>query len=131
MSPRGVRRLLWLAAILLVPVPLIGLGSGWVPTAHLFELALLTLGFGLIESMQGVTLALLASFLIPALFYVALLWPLAWGVARVLAPLAPLTRFRAALLIVMLGAGYAIARPVYETPFSSHSAHSTLLGVYR
>ena len=42
MSPRGVRRLLWLGAVLLVPVPVFGVGSGWVPTAHLFELALLT-----------------------------------------------------------------------------------------
>lgn len=130
MSPRNVRRVLWLAAIVLVPVPLIGLGSGLAPTAHLLEIAALILAFGVIESMHGVTLQLLASFLIPALLYVALLWPLAWGVARILTPLAPLTRLRATLLIVMLCGGYAAARPVYDTPFSSRSERSTLLGVY-
>ncbi len=130
MSPRGVRRLLWLAAIFLVPVPLIGVASGWAPTAYLLELAGLTLAFGVVESLQGVTLALLASFGVPALLYVALLWPLAWLVARLITPLAPLTRLRAALLIVMLGAGYATVRPVYDTPFSNRSPRATLLEVY-
>ena len=130
MSTRGVRRLLWLASILLVPVPMIGLGSGWAPPAHLLEMAGLTLVFGLVESMHGIVVALLASFALPALLYAALLWPLAWAVARVLAPLAPLTRLRVALLIVMLCGGYAIARPIYDTPFSNRSPQSTLLGVY-
>lgn len=130
MSPRGVRRLLWLAAVFLVPAPMIGLGAGWSPPAHHLEIALLTLIFGVVESMHGITLTLLASFLLPALFYVALLWPLAWLVARLLATLPPLTRTRAALLVVMLGAGYAVAVPIYDTPFSNRSERSTLLGVY-
>ena len=130
MSPRALRRLLWLAAVFLVPAPMIGLGAGWAPPAHHLEMALLTLLFGIVESMHGITLTLFASFLVPALVYVALLWPLAWLAARLLTPLPPLTRTRAALLVVMLGAGYALAVPVYDTPFSNRSQRSTLLGVY-
>lgn len=130
MSARGVRWLLFVAALIAVPLPILVLGPGLVPAAHQLELGLLALAFGVVESAQGVTLALAAALLVPGLAYAALLWLAAWAAARALALLPAHTRTRAALLLVMLGLGLAAAEPVYETPFSSRSARSTLLGVY-
>jgi hypothetical protein len=129
-SPSGVRRLLFAAAVLVVPLPILAFGPGSVPAAHQLELGLLALAFGTVESIQGVTLLLAAAFLVPGLVYAALLWVAAWILARALAKLPATTRTRAALLLVMLGVAFAVAEPVYETPFSSRSARSTLLGVY-
>jgi hypothetical protein len=129
-SPRAVRRLLWLVAVFVAPLPIVALGPGLVPPAHQLELGLLALAFGAVESTEGVTLVLAALFLASGLVYAALLWLPAWLVARGLAPLAPTTRTRLALLLVMLGVALAVAEPVYRTPFSSRSATSNLLGVY-
>jgi hypothetical protein len=129
-SPLGVRRLLFLAAIFAVPLPILAVGPGLVPAAHQLELGLLALAFGAIESTQGVTLVLAAAFLVPGLLYTALLWVAAWLLARALAKLPSTTRTRAALFLVMLGVAFAVAEPVYVTPFSSRSARSSLLGVY-
>ena len=131
MSPRAVRRLLWLAAVFVVPLPIVAFGPGLVPAAHQLELGLLALAFGVVESTEGVTLLLAGAFLLPALIYAALLWGLAWLAARALAMLPPHARTRAALLGIAFGVGFAALEPIYETPFSSRSARSTLLGVYR
>ena len=130
MSPRAVRWLLFLAALVAVPLPILAFGPGLVPAAHQLELGLLALAFGAVESTQGVTLLLAAAFLVPGLVYAALLWLAASLLARALAKLPATTRTRAALLLVMLGIGLAAAEPIYETPFSSRSARSSLLGVY-
>jgi hypothetical protein len=130
-SPRAVRRLLWVAALFVVPFPILAFGPGLVPAAHQLELGLLALAFGMAESMQGVTLTLAVAFLVPGLTFAALLWLPAWLVAHVLGKLPPHTRMRAALLLVMLGVAFTLASPIYETPFSSRSARSTLLDVYR
>jgi glucan phosphoethanolaminetransferase (alkaline phosphatase superfamily) len=129
-SPRAVRWLLWLAALFVVPLPTVAFGPGLVPAAHQLELGLLALAFGAVESTEGVTLLMASLFLVSGLVYAALLWLLAWLAARVLTPLAPTTRTRLALLLVMLGVALAVAEPVYRTPFSSRSASSNLLGVY-
>lgn len=130
MSPRALRRLLWIAAVFAVPLPILALGPGLVPAAHQLELGLLALAFGVVESAQGVTLVLAAAFLIPGLVYAAGLWLGAWLLARALAKLPSTTRTRAALLLVMLGVAFALVEPIYVTPFSSRSARSSLLGVY-
>jgi hypothetical protein len=129
-SPRALRRLLWIAAVFAVPLPILALGPGLVPAAHQLELGLLALAFGAVESAQGVTLALAAAFLVPGLVYAVLLWLAAWLLARALAKLPSTTRTRAALLLVMLGVAFALVEPIYVTPFSSRSVRSSLLGVY-
>jgi hypothetical protein len=130
MSPRSVRRLLWVAALFVVPLPILAFGPGRVPAAHQLELGLLALAFGALESAEGVTLTLAGIFLATGLAQAALLWLPAWLAARVLARLPPLTRTRAAVLLVLLGVGLALVEPIYETPFSARSARSSLLGVY-
>jgi len=130
-SPRLVRWLLWLAAVVALPLPLLGIGSARVPPLHQLELGALALAFTLAEHAQGVGKLVSALFLGQGLLWTALLWPAAGLVARALAKLPPLTRTRAALLVVMLGFGFAVARPIYRTPYSAHTARSTLLEVYR
>jgi hypothetical protein len=129
-SPRAVRRLLFVAAVFAVPLPIVALGPGRVPAAHQLELGLLALAFGAVESAQGVTLVLAAALLAQALVHAAGLWLAAWLLARALAKLPSTTRTRATLLLVMLGLAFALAEPIYVTPFSSRSARSSLLGVY-
>jgi hypothetical protein len=131
MSPRALRRLLFFAALFVLPLPILAFGPGRVPAAHQLELGILALVFGALESWQGITLTLAGIFIATGAIYAALLWLLAWAVARGLAKLPPTTRTRAALLLVLLGVAIAVADPIYVTPFSSRSARSTLLGVYR
>jgi hypothetical protein len=131
MSPRALRRLLFFAALFVLPLPILAFGPGRVPAAHQLELGLLALMFGALESWQGITLTLAGIFLATGAIQAGLLWLLAWAVARGLATLPPTTRTRAALLLVMLGVAIAVVDPIYVTPFSSRSARSTLLGVYR
>lgn len=131
MSPRALRRLLFAAALFVVPFPILAFGPGSVPAAHQLQLGLLALAFGALESTEGVTLTLAAAFLVPGLLYGAILWLAAWVLARLFGRLPPHPRTRLALLLVTLGVALAAVEPIYETPFSSRSARSTLLGVYR
>ncbi len=131
MSTRALRRLLWITAVFVAPLPILALGPGLVPAAHQLELGLLALLFGALESAQGVTLTLAAAFLVPASIYVAGLWLCAWLVAGALAKLPPLLRTRAAFALVVLALGVSVAVPIYVTPFSARSARSNLLDVYR
>jgi hypothetical protein len=130
-STRALRRLLWITAVFVAPLPILALGPGLVPAAHQLELGLLALFFGALESAQGVTLTLAAALLVPGSLYAAGLWLCAWLVARALAKLPPLLRTRAAFALVVLALSISVAVPIYVTPFSAHSARSNLLGVYR
>ena len=131
MSERALRRLLWLALFVALPVPLLGIGIGRVPALHQLELGLLALVFTLVEHARGFGPLLSALFLGQALVYAVALALVARLAARLLSRLPPLVRTRAALLMVTLGLALAIAQPIYRTPYSAHSARASLLGVYR
>jgi hypothetical protein len=126
-----VRWLLWLAAMFAAPLPLVGIASGRVPPAHTLELGLLALAFSVAERAQGVGPTLAAILLGQAVLYAVLLFAAAALVARFLAPLPPLARTRAAVFLVVLGVSLAAVQPIYRTPYSAHTARSTLLDVYR
>ena len=131
MSQRALRWLFWLALLLALPLPMFGIGTSRVPPLHQFELGLLALAFSVAERAQGVGPTIAALFLGQALAYAAALAWVARLASRLLARLPPLTRTRAAWFVVTLGIALAIAQPIYHTPYSAHSAHSNLLGVYR
>ena len=128
---RGSRWLIWLTLLVAAPVPLFGIGSGRVPPLHQLELGVLALAFTLLERAQGIGPLLSGLFLGQALAWAAALWLVAWLVSRGLEALPPLTRRRATLLLVGLGLAFASAQPLYRTPYSAHTAHSSLWQVYR
>jgi hypothetical protein len=129
-SPRALRWLLWLAALVALPLPLAGLGSARVPPLHQLELGALALAFTASERAQGVGPLIAALFIGQALAWALALWVAAALAARLLSPLPPLFRTRAAMFLVALGLSIGVMQPIYRTPYSAHAARSTLLGVY-
>jgi hypothetical protein len=126
-----MRWLLWLAALVALPLPIVGIGSGRVPALHHLELGVLSLAFTLLERAQGIGPLLSALFLGQALVFALALWLAAGLVAKLLSGLPPLARTRATLFLIVLGIALALAQPIYRTPYSAQAARSTLLGVYR
>lgn len=131
MSRTTARRVLWAAALLLIPVPLLALGDAFVPTARLLELGLVVLVTIFVEGSGGVAPQLLALFFSHVLVYAALLWlaagALTWAIHRT-APAALGTLTGAAVLAGIL---WTASVPVYDTPFHARLPHATLLEVYR
>ena len=131
MSRRAVRWLLFIAALVALPVPSAGLGSGLMPPLHQLELGAFALAFTVLERAQGVGPLIAALFLGQALVWALALWLAAALAARLLSPLPPLFRTRATLFVVALGLSLAVMQPIYRTPYSAHAARSTLIDVYR
>lgn len=131
MSRRTVRWLLFSAALLALPVPSVGLGSGLMPPLHQLELGALALAFTVLERAQGVGPLIAALFLGQALGWALALWLAAALLARLLAGLPPLFRTRVAVFAIVLGLALAVMQPIYRTPYSAHAARSNLIGVYR
>ena len=126
LSAAAARRLLWLLAVLALPVPILLLGPGHVPAAQIAELGAAALAFGIAESLRGVVGLTAAVFLGQALLYAGVLWVVAGILARRLGRLRGAAVALAALLAVA-----ACWAPVYRTPYHATLAHATLLEVYR
>jgi hypothetical protein len=131
MSRRAIRWLLWLAALAALPLPLFGMSAALVPPLHQLQLGALALAFTLLERAQGMGPLLSALLLGQALGWALVLFAAAALAARLLARLPPFARTRLTLFVIVLGLVLAAAQPVYRTPYSSRSAESALLEVYR
>lgn len=132
MSSRAARRIVWLALLFLVPLPLLPMLGfvAWVPVARYVLLGGICLWMRLAEGPGGAVWQLTALFLGHAFVYALLLWALAWLGARGLARLP--SAGRAALLAagVVAGVLWAVATTPYVTPFGA-SARTNLPGVLR
>ena len=130
MSARAPRRVLWIAALVLVPLPMLQFGAD-VPVVRYLILAGLTLALIVAEGAGWVGTTFLLLFLGHALVYGALLWVAAWAAARALHRWAPRRAGAVALGLAALGlVGALVARP-YVTPFSSVSLRSNLPVVFQ
>jgi hypothetical protein len=127
MSPHAARRLLWLAALLIVPLPML-VFDAVVPVARYLLLAGLCVGMVIAEGPGGVVWQLAALFVSHALVYAALLYLLAWAIARALARTSARARAAAVAVAVAACLVWAIATQPYVTPFG-RAAHANLLGV--
>jgi hypothetical protein len=130
-SEASARRLLWLALLLMLPLPLLGIDRGLVPAGRSLMLGAICALVILLESANGVAGLLVAVFWGQALVYSLLLWCVAWGIVRLTRGLS--SRGRGALV---LGGILAIALlcssiEIYRTPYRAASIHSSLLGVYQ
>jgi hypothetical protein len=126
-----MRWLLWLAALIALPLPLFGLESGRVPALYQLELGALSATFSLLERAQGVGPMVALLFLGQGLAWALVLWLGAALLARLFSRLPPRLRSRAALYLVVLGFAFAILKPIYLNPYSSHALQTNLLDLYR
>lgn len=129
MRGRGWRRLLFLALLLLVPVPML-VFDGWVPTANLYLMSAVCGAVWLAEGAAGPVRTITGLLAAHAAVYTVVFWGVAWTVDRLTARISP--PVRRALLLVPLAIAIAVAavRPIYVTPFG-RTARSTLLGALR
>jgi hypothetical protein len=131
MTPRAARWLLWLGALLALPVPVLLLGPGFVPVAQLAALAAIGFAIALVESTRGNVLQISGLLLACAALWAACLWLGAWIVARSLSPFGARGLRRATLGLLAAGIAVACAFPIYHNPFAAHDPQSTLLDLYR
>lgn len=131
MTPRAARWLLWLGAVLTIPVPILVFGPGRVPAAQLAELAAAGLAIAVVETARGNVLAISGVLLGQAALWAAGLWLVAWALARALAALGPRGLRRATLGILAAALVLACAIPIYHNPFAARDPRATLLQVYR
>lgn len=130
MTPRATRRMLWLAALLLVPLPMLQFGA-LVPVVRYLLLAGVTLGLIVAEGGGEIPYLFLALMLGHALVYAVLLWVVSWLIARGLWALSPARAGRAAIALAAVGLLVALVTRPYVTPYSSVSLHSNLLVVFQ
>jgi phosphate/sulfate permease len=129
MSSRATRRVLFLALLVLVPLPMFTFDA-LVPVARYLLLGAVCVGMRVAEGPGGVVWQLTALFFGHALVYGAVLWAVAWAVTRSLDALP--ASARAALVACAIAAGmlWAVAAEPYRTPFG-RAERSNLIEVLR
>ena len=88
MSTRAARRLVWLALLFALPLPMLIFGA-WIPVSRYLLLFGVCVAMRVAEGPGGVVWQLAALFLGHALVYAVLLYGLAWSVTRALSDLRP------------------------------------------
>jgi len=129
LTPRGARRLLWLALAFTAPIPFYLAGLEIAPLARLFFLSVLVWGVVLTEGAAGALglFSVLAG--VQVLVGGALLWALAALIAR--ASRSQTGTARAVVVgVVIVGLVGLSLNDVYRTPLSSRRPESNLLGLF-
>jgi hypothetical protein len=129
-STRAARWLLFLLFALTLPAPMLGPFQALVPPARYVVLASATGAVGVVEGAGGLVLGILALFAVHAVVYLALAWLLAWGLARLLAPLSPGTRRAAVLVACALLLVLALVLEPYRTPFGQAPGGNLLAALW-
>jgi hypothetical protein len=130
MSTTVIRRLLWLALMVALPVPYWVFESGWVPTLWLAELTAYVLAMLLAEG--GMVTRLVATlFTVQVLAFTGVTYLIARAATRLLARIASDPgRTAATLATVVLVLGAALL-PVYRSPLVAGGARVNLVGLFR
>ena len=131
MSTRASRRMLWIAAALLVPLPVLFPGPGLVPAARFLMLGGASLAVMLFESSRGAVIPLAALLLLQGVAWLSALWLGAALAARLLARLPSHARLWVTLVLVAAGLVVGATTEIYHTPFAAEAARGNLLHVYR
>lgn len=117
---------LWLALLLLLPVPYVLTEVGWVPIAQLFVLG----GVGaLVWLVEGGAEAFVigAVLLAQAALAAACCRFLAGRLLRAVPP----SRRRVVVAVLVVALASAAQTPIYRTPLSNHAVHATVWDVFR
>jgi hypothetical protein len=123
--------MLWIAAALLVPLPVLFPGPGLVPAARFLMLGGASLAVMLFESSRGAVIPLAALLLLQGIAWLGALWLVAALAARLLARLPSHARLWVTLVIVAAGLVVGATTEIYHTPFAAEAARGNLLHVYR
>ncbi len=130
MSTRATRRLLFVALLLLLPLPLVtGVTTGLVPVARMGLLGGVCLGVMLVEGTRGAVGLLLAMIAGQAALWAAVSWLAAGLGARLLARLPARAQRIAPLALVLAATLLAASLPIYRTPFRAAGVQATWLQV--
>jgi hypothetical protein len=131
-SPRFGATLVFLAAFVALPLPLLGLDGVVVPPARFAQLASVVAVLIALEGTGGMVMAFLALFGGHAVVYSALLGAAAWALARFVLPRLPhRVRDHGVVILASLMLALGTYADLYETRFHHASAHATLLELYR
>ena len=130
MSPKATRRCLWLLALFVVPLPMLGGFEAFVPVVRYALLAGVCLAMRVLEGPGGVVWSLFAVFAGHAAVYGALLWCAAWLAARASSALPAAVRTGVVLAVVAGALVWASATTPFHTPFGTE-ARANLPGVLR
>ena len=130
MSTRAARWMLWIAFVLMVPVPFLMLGSGWVPAARLIMLGGISLAVALFENASGAVGMLSVILLAQGLLYMGLLWLAAHFASRWLDRFSSRTATAVTLVVVAAGVLIASTFELYRGPYRAQSPRANLLHVY-
>lgn len=126
LGPVAARRLLFLAAVLLLPVPYWAVEVERAPVVRLLFLAVMT-GIAAIQEPGGVI-----SILAGSLAAQSLLWLLGLALlARLAARWLPETRRGIGVAVAVAALGALALLPIYHTPFARTGARTNVLGVLR
>jgi len=115
MSPKLIRRLLWLALVVALPVPYWLFETGRVPTLFLGELSAYVLAM-LVSEGGMVTSVVATLFVTQTVLFLALTWVVARTIGKLLARVQnDGTRTATALVTIVLLLGASLL-PVYRSP---------------
>ena len=132
MSEKIGGRALLLAALLVLPFPLLGLGGSFVPVARFAQLALGLSVLGVTEGGEGMVGPMVGLLWGHAIIFGLLLWGAVALLRRLLRRSigdARVGGVLAALAVVVALGGFAFAE--YDTQFHHSTAHATLAELYR
>ena len=129
LTPRGARRLLWLALVFTAPLPFYLGGLEVAPLARLFFLSLLVWGVVLTEGTVGVHSLFSALAAVQLLVGGGVLWAVAALAARAFRSQTDTARAVVVGVIVVGLIGFSL-NDVYRTPLSSSRPESNLFGLF-
>jgi hypothetical protein len=126
LGPLAARRVLWVAALLLIPVPYWAIEVERAPVARLVLLAAVT-GAAMLAEPGGV-----GSIVGGALVAQAILWLLVWAVVARLVERRLRATWRTPAVALIVAALLVIALlPVYRMPFARTGPRANVLGIFR
>ena len=132
MNPRFAAAVIFIAAFIALPLPLLGLDGVVVPAARYWQLAGVLAVLVAIEGTGGMVGLFLGLMTVHAIVYTLLLGGACWGLGRSVLPrihhrLRDHITVITATLLISLG----IYAELYETRFHHSSANAKLLELYR
>jgi hypothetical protein len=127
---RSTRRILWIAALLLVPLPMLRFGAV-IPVARYLLLGGVTGGLIASEGTGTIPNVFFVLLMLHVLVYAALLYGAARLLARALHAAGPRLARRLALALVAAATLVALTQEIYVTPFAPVSPRASLLDVLR
>jgi hypothetical protein len=122
---------LWIASLLLVPLPYLMVVTGLVPVGRFLMLGAICTYVSFFVGSGGVAGTLAWILFGQAALYAVGLGLVAGAVAYGLGRISRSATAAATLVLVALGLVLAVGLEIYHTPFAAESARTNLLGVYR